>query len=260
MEFSSYLVGRHCAGDWLISPQVGEMGGSPEGGAVPPAFGFVVAADRGGRRSTLSPSALPGTSPTWGEIDSVNAFAITAETAGDIPAREVLLDRAMGPGRKRKSSEKLRRGRKPSEGLAFAARAADGRIVGTVRLWDVAAGSREVGGATVSALLLGPLAVDPSLKNAGIGAALMRHAIAEARRLGHRAILLVGDAPYYARFGFSAQKTGSLAMPGPYERHRLLALELEEGALEGAHGVITASGRKLDAAHPARPASRQAVR
>ena len=62
----------------------------------------------------------------------------------------------------------------------------------------------------------------------------MRHAIAEARRLGHRAILLVGDAPYYGRFGFSAEKTGSLAMPGPYERHRLLALELDAGALDGA--------------------------
>ena len=183
---------------------------------------------------------------------------ITAETAADIPAREALLDRAMGPGRKRKSSEKLRRGRKPSEGLAFAARAADGRMVGTVRLWDVAVGSRESGGA-IPAVLLGPLAVDPSLKSAGIGAALMRHAIAEARRFGHRAILLVGDAPYYARFGFSAEKTGSLAMPGPYERHRLLALELEEGALDGASGLITASGRKLDVARPGHPASRQAA-
>ena len=170
-----------------------------------------------------------------GEICRSAALAITAETAADVAAREALLDRAMGPGRKRKSSEKLRRGRKPSEGLAFVARAADGRIVGTVRLWDVAPGSRRR-----RALLLGPLAVDPSLKNAGIGSALMRHAIAEARRLGHRAILLVGDAPYYARFGFSAEKTGSLAMPGPYERHRLLALELDEGALDGACGVITA--------------------
>ena len=166
------------------------------------------------------------------------AFTITAETAADAAAREALLDRAMGPGRKRKSSEKLRRGRKPSEGLAFAARAQDGRIVGTVRLWDVAVGSREIGSVGIPGLLLGPLAVDPSFKNAGIGVALMRHAIAEARRLGHRAILLVGDAPYYARFGFSAEKTGSLAMPGPYERHRLLALELDEGALDHACGVL----------------------
>ena len=62
----------------------------------------------------------------------------------------------------------------------------------------------------------------------------MQHAIAEAGRLGHRAILLVGDAPYYARFGFSAEKTGALAMPGPYERHRFLALELAPGALGDA--------------------------
>ena len=176
-------------------------------------------------------------------IGSVKAFAIAAETAADIPAREALLDRAMGPGRKRKSSEKLRRGCKPSEGLAFVARAADGRIVGTVRLWDVAAGSHP-------ALLLGPLAVDPSLKNAGIGAALVHHAIGEARRLGHRAILLVGDPAYYGRFGFSAEKTGSLFMPGPFERHRLLALELVPGTLDGALGVLAATGRRTERSCP----------
>ena len=75
----------------------------------------------------------------------------------------------------------------------------------------------------------------------------MRHATVEAARLGHAAILLVGDAPYYGRFGFSADKTGSLAMPGPYERHRLLALELADGALEGARGTLKAAGRKLKA-------------
>jgi predicted N-acetyltransferase YhbS len=199
------------------------------------------------------------------------AHFITAETAADIAAREALLDRAMGAGRKRKSSEKLRRGRRPSEGLAFVARDADGRLVGTVRLWDVAF-ARELSppegempmapstpaatpppafGRTLPswgregvALLLGPLAVEPALKNAGIGSALMRHAIAEARRLDHRAILLVGDVPYYRRFGFSAEKTGRLAMPGPYERHRFLALELEPGALDHAHGVLRAAGRK----------------
>lgn len=170
------------------------------------------------------------------------AFGMVAETAADVAAREALLDRAMGPKRRKKSSEKLRRGRRPSEGLAFVARDASGGVAGTVRLWDVRLGE---GGA--AALLLGPLAVDPSLKNAGIGSALMRHAIAEAARLGHAAILLVGDAPYYARFGFSAEKTGSLAMPGPYERHRLLALELVEGALDGVHGTLKAAGRKLKA-------------
>ncbi|MFH1796054.1 MAG: N-acetyltransferase [Pseudomonadota bacterium] len=169
------------------------------------------------------------------------AFTIEAETHRDIAAREALLDRAMGPGRRRKSSEKIRRGRLPAQGLAFVARGEDGRVVGTVRLWDVEAGASR-------ALLLGPLAVDPSLKSAGIGSALMRHAIAEAMLLGHGAILLVGDAPYYARFGFSAEKTDRLAMPGPYEKHRLLALELKAGALDGAQGVLRAAGRKVEMA------------
>ncbi|TGR30434.1 MULTISPECIES: N-acetyltransferase [unclassified Mesorhizobium] len=173
------------------------------------------------------------------------ALAVVAETVADVAAREALLDRAMGPKRKTKSSEKLRRGRRPSEGLAFVARDASGGVAGTVRLWDVTLGD---GGS--SALLLGPLAVDPSLKSAGIGSALMRHAIAEAARLGHAAILLVGDEPYYGRFGFSAARTGALAMPGPYERHRLLALELVEGALDGAEGTLKASGRKLKAQAP----------
>ncbi|MER9656320.1 N-acetyltransferase [Mesorhizobium sp. M0152] len=170
---------------------------------------------------------------------------VVAETPDDIVAREALLDHAMGPKRKTKSSEKLRRGRRPSEGLAFVARDASGAVMGTVRLWDVTLGE---GGP--AALLLGPLAVDPSLKSAGIGSALMRHAVAEAARLGHAAILLVGDAPYYGRFGFSAAKTGSLAMPGPYERHRLLALELVGGALAGAGGTLKAAGRKLKAQAP----------
>lgn len=176
-------------------------------------------------------------------FDPAAAFEIVAEVAADAPAREALLDRAMGPGRKRKSSEKLRRGRRPSEGLAFAARDASGALVGTVRLWNV-----KLGESGRAALLLGPLAVDPSLKGAGIGSALMRHAVAEAARLGHGAILLVGDAPYYGRFGFSADKTGPLSMPGPYEPHRLLALELVPDVLSGSHGTLKPAGRKLKAA------------
>lgn len=166
-------------------------------------------------------------------------FVIATETDADIAQRDALLDRAMGRNWRRKSSEKLRRGRRPSEGLAFVARDPAGAVVATVRLWDVICGE---GGAP--ALLLGPLAVEPSLKSAGLGSALMRQAIAEAGRLGHGAILLVGDAGYYGRFGFSAAKTDALAMPGPYEKGRFQALELAAGHLDGARGVLRASGRK----------------
>lgn len=174
------------------------------------------------------------------------SFLVDNETAADAAARDALLDRAMGPRWRRKASHRLRRGRLPSQGLALVARDAHGTLVGTVRLWDVTAGEHGP-----AALLLGPLAVEPSLKSAGIGSALMRRAIAQALLLGHRAILLVGDEPYYGRFGFSAQRTGRLAMPGPYERHRLLALELAEGALDGAAGVIRAGASRLQAESPA---------
>ncbi|OJY07683.1 MAG: GNAT family N-acetyltransferase [Rhizobiales bacterium 63-22] len=171
------------------------------------------------------------------------AFTVMDETAAHVAVREALLDRAMGEGRRRKSSEKLRRNRLPAEGLAFAAEGRDGTLLGTVRLWNIEAGA-DACGRPVAALLLGPLAVDPSLGGRGIGAALMRHAIAEARRLGHGAVLLVGDPEYYERFGFSAEKTGNLAMPGPYEKRRFLAIELKPGHLDGAHGVLRATGRR----------------
>jgi predicted N-acetyltransferase YhbS len=173
-------------------------------------------------------------------LPPAHTVTIAPEAAADTFARERLLDRAMGPNRRRKSSEKLRRGRLPASGLAFVARDGMGRVVGTVRLWNVSCGEKGR-----AALLLGPLAVDPASKGSGIGSALMRHAVREAARRGHGAILLVGDAPYYARFGFSAEKTAALSMPGPFERHRFLALELVPGALNGAEGTLRATGRKL---------------
>lgn len=183
-------------------------------------------------------------------LDTVRAllapksYIIADETPADVVAREALLDRAMGAGRRKKSSEKLRRGRVPAEGLALVARDGQGHVIGTVRLWNVEAGvGRD--GVAVDALLLGPLAVDPAHEGKGIGAALMRAAIAEATGRGHGAILLVGDAPYYERFGFFAEKTQHLVMPGPFARERFLAFELKAGWLEGAAGMLTASGRKL---------------
>ncbi|MDR6079238.1 GNAT superfamily N-acetyltransferase [Agrobacterium sp. SORGH_AS440] len=99
-------------------------------------------------------------------------FHVDQENPGDVVARENLLDRAMGAGRRRKSSEKLRAGRVPAEGLALVARDEDGHVIGTVRLWNVEAGiSRE--GRAVEALLLGPLAVDAAHEGKGIGSALM---------------------------------------------------------------------------------------
>lgn len=160
---------------------------------------------------------------------------IREEKIADAAAREALLDAAYGDARFTKTSERLREGRLPADGLSLVA-VERGRIVGTVRLWDVTAGPGR------PALLLGPLAVDPAHRNRGIGSTLVRRAIARARLAGHHAIVLVGDAPYYGRFGFAAAKTSELWMPGRFERDRLLALELKPGALSGARGMIAATG------------------
>ena len=170
---------------------------------------------------------------------------IRPEISSDIAPRERLLDRAFGKARRRKTSERLREGRLPAEGLAFTALDAKGKLIGTIRLWDVLAGSAG------PALLLGPLAVDCKAQGKGIGAALMRHAIAEATRLGHGAIILVGDAPYYARFGFSGAPVADLHLPGPVERQRFLGLELTPGALDGAEGLVAGCGRLAPAARQA---------
>jgi predicted N-acetyltransferase YhbS len=161
-------------------------------------------------------------------------FAIRAERASDVVAREALLDACFGANRQARTCQRLRDGRAPAEGLAFSA-VRGGRLVGTLRLWHVSAGG-------FPALVLGPLAVDPSCRALGVGAALMHHALASAKARGHGAVILLGDAPYYARFGFSALKTAELSLPGPFERDRLLGLELRAGALDGAWGMIAPIG------------------
>jgi predicted N-acetyltransferase YhbS len=161
-------------------------------------------------------------------------ITIRNETRFDIAEREALLDEAFGEARFAKTAERLREGRAPADGLSFIACSRAG-LIGSVRLWNVSAGPGR------SALLLGPLAVAGPARNHGVGAALMTHALDAADRAGHAAVLLVGDAPYYHRFGFSTRKTGGLWLPGPYERDRLLACELEPGSLDGAGGLISAA-------------------
>ena len=170
-------------------------------------------------------------------ISDAAPFAIRSERSSDVAAREVLLDACFGDNRHARTCQRLRDGRAPAEGLSLSA-VRQGRVVGTVRLWHVSAGG-------VPALMLGPLAVEASSRQFGVGAALMNHALAAAKARGHRAVILLGDAPYYARFGFSAAKTGELTLPGAFERDRLLGLELADGGLDGAWGMIAATGAPL---------------
>ena len=185
---------------------------------------------------TLAPNAAP--------------FAIRAERAADVVAREALLDACFGDNRDMRTCQRLREGRAPAEGLALSA-VRQGRLIGTVRLWQVSAGG-------VPALMLGPLAVSGRCRKLGIGATLMDHALAVASQRGHGAVILLGDAPYYARFGFAPATTAELSLPGPFERDRLLALELRRGALDGARGLISPTGAAAPEARAPRPLPRAA--
>jgi len=166
-----------------------------------------------------------------------STFTLREEVPADFAAREALLDAAFGEARFAKTCERLREGRVPARGLAFIAED-DGEVVGTLRLWNVDAGG-------VAALMLGPLAVADSHRSLGLGGAMMRHALAKAKVLGHPAVILVGDAPYYARFGFARASAEGLKLPGPVDPARFLGLELEPGALQTARGMVQAKGRKV---------------
>jgi predicted N-acetyltransferase YhbS len=164
----------------------------------------------------------------------IREIQIMDEAPADLFAREALLDAAFGASRFRKTAERLRRGRLPARGLAFAAKD-EGALVGTVRLWSIEAGD-------VPALLLGPIAVAQTHRSRGIGRKLMAESLFRAYAAGYEAILLVGDAPYYEAFGFSRRLTLELALPGPVDEARFLGLELKPGALAGARGLVRPTG------------------
>jgi predicted N-acetyltransferase YhbS len=162
---------------------------------------------------------------------------ILDETMHDVDAREALLDAAFGDARYTKTCERLREGRLPATGLSLVAHNG-GALVGTLRFWHVEARGRPM-------LMLGPLAVASSHEGRGLGSSLIRIGLAKAHGLGHRAVILVGDAPYYARFGFRTDLVERLAMPGPVERARFQGLELVPGALAGATGLVEPTGFEI---------------
>jgi predicted N-acetyltransferase YhbS len=159
-------------------------------------------------------------------------LTIRHELPLDAAAIERLHERAFGPGRFARTAFRLREGVAPDAGLTFAAHVGT-FLVGSIRVTPVAAGGH-------TALMLGPLTVDPAFEGRGIGAALMNCSIEASRAAGYDLILLVGDAPYYARFGFQIVPPEQLVLPGPADPARFLALELVEGVLAERRGAVTA--------------------
>jgi predicted N-acetyltransferase YhbS len=158
------------------------------------------------------------------------SLLIRPEAAADADAIERLHERAFGPGRFARTAFRIREGAAPLRDLSFTALVGT-LLVGSVRLTPVQAGPQP-------GLMLGPLTVDPAFESRGIGGALIARSLEAARERGHELVFLVGDEPYYGRFGFTRVPRGQLAMPGPVDPERLLAAELVAGSLAKAHGTI----------------------
>ncbi len=165
-----------------------------------------------------------------------STIAISPFLPSDHHAVEHLLDLSFGPQRRSKTSYRLREGSTAAAGLSFVVRDDEVGVAGAISYWPLAIGARGS-----KALLLGPLAVHPLRQNIGIGRALMNKTLAMAKAMGHKLVLLVGDAPYYARVGFAQVPEEQLLMPGPVDPKRLLFLELVDGALDDAYGVVMAA-------------------
>ncbi|NVO14239.1 MAG: N-acetyltransferase [Rhodoplanes sp.] len=158
------------------------------------------------------------------------SLAILPETPADAVAIERLHERTFGPGRYARTAYRIREKAAHDSALSFLARIGT-LLVGSVRLTAIRIGDAK-------ALLLGPLTVEPPFRDRGIGLKLIVRSLDEARRRGHRLVVLVGDEPYYARAGFKRIPHGRAVMPGPVDPARLLIAELEPNAFEGISGPI----------------------
>lgn len=160
-------------------------------------------------------------------------FTLSQERDEDSDEVEWLYDLAFAPGRRALSSYQLREGVAPVPELSVIARDDLGVLGGAIRYWPI-----RIGGAGTPALLLGPIAVHPTRQGEGLGALLMVETLALARKIGWTRVVLVGDEPYYRRFGFTRDAARALSFPPPTNPDRLLARALEPDAFHGVAGEV----------------------
>ena len=156
-------------------------------------------------------------------------YRLEEETAADWWEVEALYDLCFAPGRTALSSYRLRDGMPMVGPLCLVLRDGEGILAAVIRYWPVRVGGRDV-------LLLGPVAVHPTRQGEGLGGLLINESLGEARRLGWERVLLVGDAPYYSRFGF--RKLEGVEMPPPTNPERILGFALKPGAWDGVQGKV----------------------
>jgi predicted N-acetyltransferase YhbS len=159
-------------------------------------------------------------------------YLIRPQQPADEAAVSKLNEMAFGPGRFARTAYRIR---EASNGPTIALTAWDGdELVGSIQLTAITIGGKP------GAMLLGPLVVAPIHKGRGAGLRLILQSTAEAHQHRARLIVLVGDLPYYSRAGFATVPTGQILLPGPADPARILAAELEPGALASFSGMITA--------------------
>ena len=156
-------------------------------------------------------------------------FAFAQETPEDWWEVEALFDLCFAPGRTALSSYRLREDVPQVAELSRVARDGDGILAGAIRYWPVRVARKMT-------LLLGPVAVHPTRQGEGLAAELIRHSLALATARGWERVMLVGDEPYYRRFGFT--RLDGVVMPPPTNPDRVLGLELRPGAWAGVTGPV----------------------
>lgn len=170
-------------------------------------------------------------------------FTLSPEIAADGDEVEQLFDLAFAPGRRALSSYKLREGVAPVAALSMVARDDLAVLAAAIRYWPIRIGGVETPGAReddlgAKALLLGPVAVHPTRQGEGLGALLLGETLARARALDWERVLLVGDEPYYSRFGFSREAARRVAFPSPTNPDRVLGRASSPGAFAGVAGPV----------------------
>lgn len=178
-------------------------------------------------------------------------FSLTPETPADSDEVEWLFDLAFAPGRRALSSYRLREGVAPVADLSLVARDEWRALAGAIRFWPVrigpvrpdpvTTGPAETGAGAAGAptLLLGPVAVHPTRQGEGLGALLLGETLSRARACGWERVILVGDEPYYRRFGFSREPVRAVTFPPPINPDRLLGQALTDGGFDGVAGAVS---------------------
>ena len=170
-------------------------------------------------------------------------ITIIEERPGDQQAVETLARLSLGNRVSDSPAARMRKGTRPVPGVCMVALEND-KLVGTLRFWPITIGH------TVKALQLGPLAIHPDQRGRGFSRLLMRQGLERAQALGHRIVVLIGDAAIYSRYGFEAALPHGITLPGDEDRNRLQVLALAPGALDGLNGVclpdtVAAAGKRL---------------